>query len=76
LWNHELLSRFLNEGEKQMTRDALLKKLATMLASAEADRMYGQIEIEIKDGEPTLLRKATTERLDTDRERTRGQAYR
>jgi hypothetical protein len=56
-----------------MTRNALLKKLDAMLASAEADRMYGQIEIEIKEGEPTLLRKSATERLDTDRERTRGQ---
>lgn len=56
-----------------MTRNALLKKLDTMLASAEADRMWGQIEIEIKDGEPTLLRRAITERLDNDRERTRGQ---
>lgn len=56
-----------------MTRNALLKKLETMLASAEQERMYGQIEIEIKDGEPTLLRKSATERLDTDRERTRGQ---
>ena len=50
-----------------MTRNALLKKLDSMLASAEADRMWGQIEIEIKDGEPTLLRKASTERLDADR---------
>ena len=56
-----------------MTRNALLKKLDTMLASAESDRMWGQIEIEIKEGEPTLLRKSATERLDTDRERTRGQ---
>jgi len=56
-----------------MTRNALLKKLDSMLASAEADRMWGQIEIEIKDGEPTLLRRAITERLDNDRERTRGQ---
>jgi hypothetical protein len=57
--------------EKQMTKDALLKKLDAMLTSANAERMYGQIEI--KDGEPSLLRKTYTERLDSDRERTRGQ---
>ena len=56
-----------------MVRTALLKKLETMLATAEQERMWGQIEIEIKDGEPTLLRRAITERLDTNRERTRGQ---
>lgn len=59
-----------------MTKDALLKKLDTMLANAERDRSWGQIEIELKDGEPTLLRKTTTERLDADRERTRDQARR
>lgn len=56
-----------------MTKDALLKKLDAMLTSANAERLYGQIEIEIKDGEPSLLRKTYTERLDSDRERTRGQ---
>ena len=40
-----------------MMKNALLKKIEDMLVTAEADRMYGQIEIEIKDGEPTLLKK-------------------
>lgn len=57
------------EGNR-MNRPALLKKLEMMLASAEAERMWGQIEIEIKEGEPMLLRKSATERLDNDRERT------
>jgi hypothetical protein len=56
-----------------MTREALLKKLDNMLGQADREKSWGQLEIEIRDGEPTLLRKVTTERLDTDRERTRGQ---
>jgi hypothetical protein len=56
-----------------MTRDALLKKLDNLLGQADREKSWGQLEIELRDGEPTLLRKVTTERLDTDRERTRGQ---
>lgn len=62
-----------------MTRDALLKKLDNMLGQADREKSWGQLEIEIRDGEPTLLRKVTTERLDSDRERTRNaqqQTYR
>jgi len=59
-----------------MMKDALLKKLDAMLTSVERERAWGQIEIELKDGEPTLLRKTITERLDTDRERPRGQYVR
>lgn len=53
----------------QMTRDALLKRLDNMLGQAEREHAWGQLEIELKDGEPTLLRKTTTERLDADRGR-------
>jgi hypothetical protein len=46
-----------------MTKAALLKKLDTMLTTAEDERMWGNIEIEIRCGLPTVLRKLTTERL-------------
>jgi len=61
-----------------MTKDALLKKVDNMLSQAEREKTWGQIEIELRDGEPTLLRKTSTERLDADRERTREprQTYR
>lgn len=58
-----------------MTRVALLKKLETMLASPENECMYGQIEIEIKGGEPTLLRKSATELLETNEGITRGRFH-
>lgn len=56
-----------------MTKTALLKKLDAMLSTAEQERMWGNLEIEIRDGLPTVLRKLTTERLqerDTTRDRT------
>ncbi|MGA2002170.1 MAG: hypothetical protein ABSG70_02240 [Terriglobales bacterium] len=59
-----------------MTKDALLKKVDNMLSQAERERTWGQIEIELRDGEPTLLRKTSTERLDADRERTHEQNFR
>lgn len=52
-----------------MTRTALLKKLDTIMADAERSRMWGQLEIEIRDGEATLLRKSTTEKLSMENTR-------
>ena len=46
-----------------MTKNALLKKLEAVMTEAERTRMYGHIQIEIKDGEAVFLRKETTERL-------------
>jgi hypothetical protein len=58
-----------------MTRQALLKRLDSMLATAETERMWGNFEIEIRDGQPTVLRKQTSERLQ-ERDITRDQTYR
>ncbi len=46
-----------------MTKDALLKKLDNMLGQAEREKTWGQIEIELRDGTVTLLRKTSTERI-------------
>jgi hypothetical protein len=46
-----------------MTKHALLRKLETLMTEAERTRMYGQLEIEIKNGEAVFLRKTSTERL-------------
>jgi len=59
-----------------MTKDALLKRLDILLSDAQRERCWGQIEIELKDGEATLLRKTSTERLDADKGRTHDQSYR
>jgi hypothetical protein len=57
-----------------MTKNALLKKLDAMLSTAESERMWGNFEIEIRDGFPTVLRKLTTERLQ-ERDTTRDRNY-
>jgi hypothetical protein len=56
-----------------MTKTALLKKLEAMLTTAENERMWGNLEIEIRDGIAVLVRKSSTEKLDgTIMEKTRG----
>jgi hypothetical protein len=47
-----------------MDREKLVRKLEGMLDSAETDRMWGSIEIEIRDGVPVIIRKASTEKLE------------
>jgi hypothetical protein len=54
-----------------MTRGALLRKLDAILSAAEQERMWGTIDIELKDGVPQLLRKSTTEKLQNTMENTR-----
>jgi len=42
----------------------LLRKLETMLAEAERAHTWGTIEIELREGVPSLLRKSTTEKVE------------
>lgn len=58
-----------------MNKATLLKKLDALLDEAERTRMWGTIDIEIKEGVPQLLRKSTTEKLQHTMENTRGQRY-
>lgn len=58
-----------------MNRAALLKRLEAMLDDCVRSRTWGQIEIELREGQPTLLRKTITERLDGDRERTHASTH-
>jgi hypothetical protein len=59
-----------------MTKQALLKKLETMLEGVVRDRMYGTVEIEFRAGEPTFLRKTEQEKLDDTENRSGQQTYR
>lgn len=47
-----------------MTKDTLLKKLEAAIDDAARGRMYGNIEIEFRAGEPTFLRQTKQEKLD------------
>lgn len=59
-----------------MTKDALLKRLDILLSEAQKERCWGQVEIVLQDGEATLLRTTSTERLDADKGKTHDQSYR
>jgi len=58
-----------------MTRAALLKKLDAVLADVERTRMFGEIEIVVRNGEATVLRTMRSEQLDTEKNSC-GQSYR
>jgi len=47
-----------------MTKQALIKKLETMVDTIERTRMYGVIEIEFRAGRATFLTKKEQEKLD------------
>jgi hypothetical protein len=47
-----------------MTKQALLKKIEVAIDEAFRERLYGNIEIEFKAGEPIYLKKFATEKLD------------
>jgi hypothetical protein len=47
-----------------MTKNALLRKLETAIDEAMRERLYGNIEIEFRAGEPVILRSGKTEKLD------------
>ena len=52
-----------------MEKPELLRKLETMLDQIARERMWGNIEIEFRDGAPVLIRKSATERIESKTER-------
>jgi hypothetical protein len=47
-----------------MDREKLIRKLDGMLDEADKARMWGTLEIEIRDGVPVIIRKSSTEKLE------------
>jgi hypothetical protein len=58
-----------------MNKEHLLKKLAALIDEAAHQRMFGNIEIEFRAGEPVFIRKMQQEKLD-ETENRHGSAYR
>jgi hypothetical protein len=57
-----------------VTKPALMKKLETMVDDFAQGRVWGTIEIQFTDGQPAIVRKMTTEKLDaTENNRARYQ---
>jgi hypothetical protein len=49
-----------------------MKKLDAVVAKAENDRMYGAIELEMRDGRCVILRTVNTEKFESTRELNRA----
>jgi hypothetical protein len=56
-----------------MDKTTLLKKLQVILDDAERTRMFGQIEIDVRDGRAVVLRTTKTDRLDGEYPRSNAQ---
>lgn len=52
------------KGGGLMNRDQLLKRLTAHIDEAARQRMYGNIDIEFRAGEPVFIRKTQQEKLD------------
>jgi hypothetical protein len=50
-----------------MTKNALLKKLDAVMTDVERSRMYGEINIVVRNGEATVLRTMKSEQLDAEK---------
>ena len=48
-----------------MTKQELVGKLDSMLDEMARQRAYGTIELEVRDGAPILIRKTTTEKVES-----------
>lgn len=55
-----------------MMKSALLKKLEAAVDDAMRQRLYGNIEIEFRAGNPTFLRTLNQEKLDDTEIRSNG----
>ncbi|MGA7449105.1 MAG: hypothetical protein WBQ43_12720 [Terriglobales bacterium] len=55
-----------------MTKSALLTKIETILDDLERARAWGTIEIEVREGQPNMIRRSINEKLITQ-ENTRDQ---
>jgi hypothetical protein len=55
-----------------MTKAALLKRIETILDELERGRAWGTIEIEVRDGQPNMIRRSINEKL-ISQENTREQ---
>lgn len=59
-----------------MDKATLLRKLETAIDEAARQRMYGNIEIEFRAGEPVFIRKMQQEKLDETENRREQSTYR
>ena len=46
-----------------MTKAALLKKIETILDELERGRAWGTIEVEVREGQPNMIRRSINEKI-------------
>jgi hypothetical protein len=64
------------ERKCPVDKATLLRKLETAIDEAARQRMYGNIEIEFRAGEPVFIRKMQQEKLDETENRREQSTYR
>ena len=63
-------NQIIRREKEHTTKDALLKKIEAASDEAQHQRLYGNIEIEVRDGQPNFVRGTLTEKI--AQENTRG----
>ena len=58
-----------------MDRPQLLKKLESLLDEAERSRQWGNIEVEIRDGRPVVIRRSYTDKIAEENNRGQHNRY-
>lgn len=56
-----------------MTRPELIRSLTATLDEWAQKRTFGNVEIEVRDGKPILIRKITTQKIEDRGEHTHAQ---
>jgi hypothetical protein len=59
-----------------VTRQELIKKLNDLFDKMETERSFGNITIAFRNGEPDLIRKETTEKLNGAQGATHAKSFR
>ncbi len=59
-----------------MMKTDLLKKIDIILTDLERTRAWGTIEVEIRDGQPNMIRRSINEKLSQENTRDDRQTYR
>lgn len=59
-----------------MEKNMLLERLSSLLDEAERGRTWGNIDVEIRDGRPVVIRRSYTDKLTEDDNRGQRNALR
>jgi hypothetical protein len=59
-----------------MTKAALLKRIEIILDELERSRAWGTIEVEVREGQPNMIRRSINEKITQENTREQRQTYR